>query len=148
LPEKGYSGVNGILELGCCDPGGDTCIGCELGDCAIRQDECLEIGGIAFSTDQICDLSMNSCTPPPCGSLGCCVISAGNCNEDVTIETCEGEASIAWFLDTDCSEIPQCAPLPKNVPTLSGWSLLSLAVVLGILGIVGFMVIRRRKVAA
>ena len=63
-PEKGYSGVNGILELGCCDPGGDTCIGCELGDCAIRQDECLEIGGIAFFTDQICDLSMNSCTPP------------------------------------------------------------------------------------
>ena len=37
---------------------------------------------------------------------------------------------------------------PTNIPTLSGWGLMSLAVVLGILGIVGFMVMRRRKVTA
>lgn len=37
------------------------------------------------------------------------------------------------------------APLNVNVPTLSEWGLLALA---GILGIVGFMVIRRRKVSA
>jgi hypothetical protein len=35
---------------------------------------------------------------------------------------------------------------PPTIPTLSEWGLMSLAVVLGILGIVGFMVIRRRKV--
>ena len=34
---------------------------------------------------------------------------------------------------------------PSNVPTLSKWGLIAMA---GILGIVGFMVIRRRKVAA
>jgi len=33
---------------------------------------------------------------------------------------------------------------PSNVPTLSEWSLISMA---GILGIVGFMVIRRREIA-
>ena len=35
--------------------------------------------------------------------------------------------------------------LPSNVPTLSEWGLITMA---GILGIVGFMVIRRRKVSA
>lgn len=34
---------------------------------------------------------------------------------------------------------------PRNVPTLSEWGLIAMA---GILGIVGFMVIRRRKVTA
>ena len=37
------------------------------------------------------------------------------------------------------------SPLPRNVPTLSEWGLIAMA---GILGIVGFMVIRRRKVTA
>ncbi len=41
-----------------------------------------------------------------------------------------------------CSNI---IPLTKNVPTLSEWGLIIMA---GILGIVGFMVIRRRKVTA
>ncbi len=36
-------------------------------------------------------------------------------------------------------------PGPRNIPTLSEWGLIAMAV---ILGIVGFMVIRRRKVAA
>jgi hypothetical protein len=34
---------------------------------------------------------------------------------------------------------------PSNVPTLSEWGLIAMA---GVLGIVGFMVMRRRKVAA
>ena len=34
---------------------------------------------------------------------------------------------------------------PANVPTLSEWGLIAMA---GIVGIAGFMVIRRRKVAA
>jgi hypothetical protein len=43
----------------------------------------------------------------------------------------------------------QCdVPPPPMVPTLSEWGLISLAVVLGILGIVGFMVIRRRRAVA
>ncbi len=42
-------------------------------------------------------------------------------------------------------EIPIPPPLIAMVPTLSEWGLLAMA---GILGIVGFMVIRRRKIAA
>ncbi len=38
-----------------------------------------------------------------------------------------------------------CNALPTNVPTLSEWGLITMA---GILGVVGFMVIRRRKVTA
>ena len=41
-----------------------------------------------------------------------------------------------------------CGVGPRQIPTLSEWGLISLAVVLGIMGIVGFMVIRRRKVTA
>ena len=43
---------------------------------------------------------------------------------------------------------PTLGPIATNVPTLSGWGLLSLAVVLGILGIGGFLVMRRRKLTA
>ena len=58
------------------------------------------------------------------------------------------------FVETDCSPTDQtqvevfcCNPSspPAMVPTLSEWGLLAMA---GILGIVGFMVIRRRKLTA
>jgi hypothetical protein len=49
--------------------------------------------------------------------------------------------------DVDCPPPPTQPPV-ANVPTLSGWGLMSLAVVLGILGLVGFLVMRRRKVSA
>jgi len=38
-----------------------------------------------------------------------------------------------------------CGPPPRNIPTLSEWGLIVMA---GVLGIVGFMVMRRRKVTA
>lgn len=38
-----------------------------------------------------------------------------------------------------------CEPLAKNVPTLSEWGLIAMA---GLLGTIGFMVIKRRKVTA
>jgi len=53
---------------------------------------------------------------------------------------------------TTIGQLPDCAdgivfftPLPRNVPTLSEWGLIAMA---GILGLVGFMVIRRRKIIA
>ena len=39
-------------------------------------------------------------------------------------------------------------PVSTSIPTMSGWGLLSLAVVLGIIGIAGFIAIRRRKITA
>jgi hypothetical protein len=38
-----------------------------------------------------------------------------------------------------------CVAPPTNVPTLSEWGLVAMA---GILGIVGFMIIRRKKATA
>ena len=142
LPDKGYSGVN---TLGCCNPGGDTCTGCELGDCAIREAECFdELDGISFTTGDVCDLSINSCTDNFEGP-GCCVISAGNCNNNQLIGACDEGEGMAWFLDTDCSEVPQCQIVNTPIPTITQWGLIALA---SILGIVGFIVIRRRKATA
>ncbi len=44
-----------------------------------------------------------------------------------------------------CSDALVFFTFPANIPTLSEWGLIAMA---GILGIVGFMVIRRRKVTA
>jgi len=45
--------------------------------------------------------------------------------------------------DVDCRQL---APAP--IPTINQWGLIAMAVVLGFIGIVGFMIIRRRKVSA
>jgi len=146
LPEKGYSGTNGLSQLGCCVDNVEICIGCGSLGCAINESECGEIGGEGLSRGDVC-FNNGFCLPPKDDDLGCCVISAGTCNGGELFVDCDA-VGIAWFFDTDCSEVPQCAPVATNVPTLSGWGLLSLAVVLGILGIAGFMVMRRKKVAA
>ena len=146
MPEEGYSGID-PTSFGCCGTPGDSCIVCELGDCAIRGDECNNIGGAFMLQGSVCDSNIVSCTDNFEGP-GCCVLSAGNCNNNQSIGACDEGEGLAWFLGIDCAEIPQCAPPPKNVPTLSGWGLISLAIVLGILGILGFIVMRRRKATA
>jgi hypothetical protein len=46
----------------------------------------------------------------------------------------------------ECNEtIGLCTEAPAAIPTLSEWGLIAMA---GVLGIVGFMVLRRRKVTA
>lgn len=55
-----------------------------------------------------------------------------------------GQAILDWF-EVVNRALEQCVPRVSNVPTLSEWGLISMAAVLGI---VGFMVIRRKKVAA
>ena len=48
----------------------------------------------------------------------------------------------------DCTDAPPTlAPIPTDVPTLSGWGFISLAVVLGVLGLGAFLV-RRKKASA
>jgi hypothetical protein len=145
LPEKG---LGGTPLLGCCkDAAG--CIGCgTLEVCAIRGFDCPGQPVTDFFPGEMCNTSgVDDCKTPD-QNLGCCVISAGNCNDGEEIVDCDGLQGIAWFEVDNCSEVPQCAPIVTDVPTLSGWGLLSLAVVLGILGIAGFMVIRRRKATA
>jgi len=137
LPEKGYSGINGNSQLGCCIERG-VCIGCGSLDCTLDLNECLAMGGDNSALNQVCQTN-GGCAEP--AGLGCCVLSEGNCNENQEFVDCDGEG-IAWFFKTDCSEFPECAPLVTNVPTLSEWGLIAMA------GIVGFMVIRRKKATA
>ena len=76
--------------------------------------------------------------------VGCCQF-LGTCSNVVEGqqfclgEFNEGEVCLDGIVCDD-------APIePRNVPTLSEWGLIAMA---GILGIVGFMVIRRKKVTA
>ncbi len=80
---------------------------------------------------------------------GCCQVTEPDlCFNIDSLETlieCSLDNTIAIEAE-DCDSTGQCVPRPAMVPTLSEWGLLAMA---GILGIVGFiMVIRRRKVTA
>jgi len=82
-----------------------------------------------------------------------CTEGTTNCG-DVVFEPClritidvETNSITAFCIDNDegsCTFTNSRIP-PAQVPTLSEWGLISMA---GILGIVGFMVMRRRKVTA
>ncbi len=73
------------------------------------------------------------------------VLLAAEFQEIHTITT-GGVVQFVGFLDHSSKGLAyDCAVPPSNVPTLSEWGLIAMALVLGI---VGFMVIRRRKVTA
>jgi len=145
LPEKGYSGLP--AELGCCVDG-DICLGCGGSlDCAIIGDPtCDLLGGVVLLLNQVC-VNGDFCAGAPTQFPGCCVRSEGNCINGEAFNDCNSDGGIAWFPETNCSEVPEC-PDPKvnvPIPTLSEWGLIAMA---GVLGIIGFMVIRRKKVTA
>ena len=62
----------------------------------------------------------------------------------ITINTVTGQTTEIGALP-DCFDAIIFRELPANVPTLSEWGLIAMA---GVLGIVGFMVMRRRKATA
>ncbi len=148
LPEKGVAGIG---PLGCCFDSQQTpaiCQGCgELGSCSVTLDRCTAELGQFWSTDLVC-MGDGSCVVPPTGGAGCCLFSEGDCEDDLEWQECNGNGE-AWFLSADCSEVSECPQFITNInspiPTLSEWGLIAMA---GVLGIVGFMVIRRRKVTA
>jgi hypothetical protein len=155
LPEKGYSG-GPFLSFGCCKTevggSGGECIGCESG-CATSQDFCEENDGEFFMSgaSHICDdvdaMLGAECELTDLIDQGCCVTESGDCIES-SFGGCldDGLVGEIWFDVADCSEVPECeVNVVSAVPTLSEWGLIAFA---GILGIVGFMVMRRRKVSA
>ncbi len=93
------------------------------------------------------------------GGPSCCNVPSKNVcfGGEKAIEvckTCEADPNtICEFVedgicvpDGDSSEFGSCvSPVTSPIPTLSEWGLIAMA---GVLGIVGFMVIRRRKVSA
>ena len=77
------------------------------------------------------------CESPP---VGCCVIEQGVC-KITTEEGCNNQDGDYQGDDTDCAGNPMCM-IPSNVPTLSQWGLIAMA---GILGIVGLIMLRRKR---
>jgi len=75
---------------------------------------------------------------------GCCQ-AEGSCFNVRTLVCISEPPSIGPFVGEFCNEETDLCMAPPAVPTLSEWGLITMA---GILGIVGFMVIRRRKVTA
>ncbi len=142
LPETGISSV----PQGCCISNTtDSCLGCPLGGCATQEDFCIENGG-AVAGEGIC---FDSPVGAVCGisdaENGCCVIEPGDCVENVDSRGCfDTEHGIFWHPGETCEQVQECIA-QRDVPTLSEWGLIAMA---GILGIVGFMVIRRRKATA
>ena len=77
----------------------------------------------------------------------CCMISEDSCRTQLPGIGCDG---MLFFVSTCNTTINRCVPNvgeteTQNVPTLSQWGLIATA---GLLGFVGFVVVRRRKAAA
>lgn len=142
LPQTSISSV----PQGCCiNPVSDTCFGCIGGGCATQEEYCIDNGGNP-AAEGICfdGLAGASCQGTEF-ETGCCVVEPGDCLEDEGSRSCfDGEHGIFWHPGQACEEVAQCSA-PRDIPTLSEWGLIAMA---GVLGIIGFMVMRRRKVSA
>ena len=147
LSETAYAGAS-IGTLWCC-MGDSGCIGCgEQEICAISSDECPDQTGTEFYAGELCiTTNEDECKTPDGGELGCCVVADDVCIEATTVAGCNQVQGISWFAGVPCFDVPQCQEdqVDTAVPTLSEWGLIAMA---SVLGIVGFMVIRRRQVSA
>ena len=152
LPEEGYSGLPtspggppccDVIEQGTCvggDPNAMTACGsqaCSEGECSFLKNEICVEGG----------QGSGRCEQP----TGCCQLFAPDGPDECfgTNDIPECEAKKGEFIPGGvCSTngIECIGPQVSPIPTLSQWGLIAMA---GILGIIGFiMVIRRRKVSA
>jgi len=81
----------------------------------------------------------------PNGPEGCCAVVSQGCENLANMDICDLGGG-DFFPGEECIDGSCVSPAAVSaVPTLSEWGLLAMA---GVLGIVGFMVMRRRKVSA
>jgi len=73
-----------------------------------------------------------------CGDTPCLNITIDEESNSITAQCIDDDEGSCTFTNT-------FTPEPREVPTLSQWGLIAMA---GILGLVGFMIIRKRKVIA
>lgn len=152
-PENGYAGAPGISLGSCCiDLSSDECITCDFFGCAYSRSFCeQELGGdFLDGAGGVCVSEQGEarCGDGDPGEPGCCVISEGSCQDEVIRGNCfddQGEGAEFWVFNESCSNVPECEPTERPIPTLNYWGLIALAAVLGI---IGFLAIQRRKVKA
>ena len=95
--------------------------------------------GLISCTDGTCSPNPD-CTTDANGQVSWTYTSNGYPRTDTIIASFVGNMQ-----DVPSNEVEKTWIITRNVPTLSEWGLISMA---AILGIVGFMVMRRRKVVA
>lgn len=138
--EKANAGF-GIPPVCCINPDTNTCVGCESG-CSTLPDYCNENGGMSADEFAICvdgGLGSATCAASSPDATGCCVLEDG-CRDNLDEEDCLSNSSgQVWLIEQSCAAQPACE---RNVPALSQWGLIAMA---GLLGIIGFIVIRRRQ---
>lgn len=141
LPQAAISSV----PQGCCiNEATDSCLGCIGGGCATQEEFCEDNGGTVAGEGICIDIGGAACAIS-LSEVGCCVIEPGECVQNTTSRGCfDSEIGIAWNPGVECAQVAECVP-QSNVPTLNEWGLIAMA---GILGIVGFIVMRRRTATA
>lgn len=138
-----------------CEPTG--CCVCGDSQCNItKENECIAMGASClYEGDNTMCEGIDLCSDVP----GCCFldpnienlalsnrqIDPSRCVE-TTAFMCSIDNGIFQGVGTSCQiNFPQeCSFPPRNVPTISEWGMIAMATVLGL---VGYMVIRRRKAA-
>ena len=152
-----YETNNFCLE----QPGADTCV--PNGCCTNDEGLCLQSPEIGCEPPNEW-IEAEQGEPSPCDEecagdpLGCCQLEDDEIScEITTFSVCVNNGdSIFWKAGYMCTEgmcgfpaapmPPVISPIISPIPTISQWGLIAMA---GILGIVGFiMVIRKRKVSA
>ncbi len=82
-------------------------------------------------------------------TIGCCVTGFPEgpftCEDDVECSACDNSVTQICNIDEQCLTVNECKSKSQSqpIPTINEWGLIAMA---GILGIVGFMILRRRKV--
>lgn len=150
--ENGYSGPPSNTFGSCCTTQAQgECIGCEFFGCAYSRSFCEQelggdfepgVGGVCVTEE-----GQTRCGDGDPEFTGCCVIEQGICEDEIIRGNCfddQGEGAEFWVFQEACSSVPQCEPRERPIPTFSQWGLIALAVVLGIFG---FIAVRRRIVA-
>jgi len=136
--------------------------GTDMGECQFGTQQCLsgsfERVGEIGPTTEVCDSSSDNdcdglidCEDDDCFSTPECLDSDVDTIPDI-IDNCpansnpdQSDSDGDGIGDVCDDELDDEVVISTQIPTLSEWGLISMA---GILGIVGFMVIRRRKVTA
>lgn len=98
------------ISLGCCKTvkGTPACVGCGDGDlnCAIDGSLCVETN--FFELNVVCAQSSvaEEAICREAQSNGCCAVSQGECTDDVSFDSCQGQH---WFETATCSAVAMCS---------------------------------------